>query len=562
MLDIFCNNFKIFLMSNVPNYQKLELTKKEKYLLEPFFTNISKSVYAVTFLPPEVIGALCSRSSRAKDDLRLILLNEFIKPFLEEGDKYGKSLQSLIDFLHKNPWELIFANPKGREFYIKWLAQYGDDSIAQMSGTHLIYQSLSQIAIKYFEDMRVGIAPIEKSTRYVDYSSKVNGKYRYYIDPKFKILGLDKEYKQVMDNLFKTYTSLYVEYAEYLKKHNPNEPEYLIRTKALDTVRGLLPLSTLSQVSFFANGASFEYFVARGLDNNLGEVRWAAEEAKKELDYVIPAFLRRIDSTGAKEYRNYLSTRSSNLKKALKSINWKNEVNKSKRGVKLLEYDKNAENKIIAGLIYTENKEEYKSIYKKVKKLSKAKKQKILDEVLKNRKQRWYKMPRAFENAYLRFEITMNIAGWRDLHRHRMQTQYREKFNIYNGFEVPKELKKLGYEKKYVHAIEKLENLYKKVEKVDVDLAQYCVSFSHLVKFVQYQNLRAFFWESELRTIAQGHPDYRKIEQEKVKIIKKKYPLLSKYIMADMNNYEFARRGSEEQIKAKEAELKEQLRGK
>ncbi|GAI51781.1 unnamed protein product, partial [marine sediment metagenome] len=121
----------------------------------------------------------------------------------------GKSLKALIDFLHKYPIELIFSNPKGREFYIKWLAQFGDDSIAQMAGTHLIYSGLSlAVAIKHFEDMRIGIAPIEKSTRYVDYSSKIDNHYRYYTDPTLEKMGLIEEYREVMDNLLETYSSL------------------------------------------------------------------------------------------------------------------------------------------------------------------------------------------------------------------------------------------------------------------------------------------------------------------------------------------------------------------
>jgi hypothetical protein len=36
--------------------------------------------------------------------------------------------------------------------------------------------------------------------------------------------------------------------------------------------------------------------------------------------------------------------------------------------------------------------------------------------------------------------------------------------------------------------------------------------------FYQWQNFRQLFWEAELRTISQGHPDYRFIEQEKVSI--------------------------------------------
>ena len=207
-------------MNFAPPHEKLNLSPKQKFLIKPFFTNLDKNTFAVSFLPPEVIGALCSRTSRAKEDLRIVLLKEFIEPFVKEKTEYGKSLKKLISFLHKNPIELIFSNPKGREFYIKWLAQYGDDSIAQMAGTHLIFSSISQIAIKHFEDMRIGLAPIEKSTRYVDYSSKINGKYRYYTDPTLKKLGLEKEYKRAMDNLFETYTTIINKHFAILKENN------------------------------------------------------------------------------------------------------------------------------------------------------------------------------------------------------------------------------------------------------------------------------------------------------------------------------------------------------
>ncbi len=275
-----------------PVFEKLNLSEEKKYLLEPFFTNLDKSVFAVTFLPPEVIGAMCARTSRAKEDLRMVFLNEFVKPFLSEESEYSKSLRALVDFLHKYPIELIFSNPKGREFYIRWLAQFGDDSIAQMAGSHLIYSGISQVAIKHIEDMRLGIAPIEKSTRYVDYSSKIEGQYRYYIDPTLEKMGLLGEYKAAMDGLFNTYNSISEKYFQQLKQRYPEEKESLLKTKTLDVVRKLLPTATLSQLSLFGNGQALEYLINRSLDNKLGEIRWAGQRALEELNKIIPAFLR------------------------------------------------------------------------------------------------------------------------------------------------------------------------------------------------------------------------------------------------------------------------------
>ncbi|MEK7664487.1 MAG: FAD-dependent thymidylate synthase [Patescibacteria group bacterium] len=544
-----------------PVFEKLEFSDEDKKLVSPFFTNLDESVFGITFLPPEVAGALCSRTSRAKDDLRVIFLQEFLKPFLKDDSDYSKSLKALVEFLQQNPIELIFSNPKAREFYIKWLAEYGDDSIAQMAGAHLVFAGISQVAIKHIEDMRVGIAPIEKSTRYVDYSTKVNGSYRYYTDPTLQDIGLLDEYKQAMDNLFETYTSLMQEYMDYLKNKFSGEEERVLRTKAFDTLRTLLPVSTLSQVAFFANGQAFEYMVNRCLDYRLGEIRWTGQRSFEELSKFMPAFLRRTNTELAINYREYLSGKSQRVREAIKKVYYSAEEPKNKRtkepSVKLLEFDADGESKIIAGLVFKEVGESFDMVLGKVRELSESQKEEVLKSALKNRTARYYKVPRAFENVYLRFEILMNIGAWRDLHRHRMHTQERQLFTINNGFDVPDGLKEAGLDKKFVDAILQVEELFRKVAKHNVDLAQYCVSLAHKIRFIQYQNMRSFFWEAELRTIAQGHPDYREVEKEKIRLVQKIYPLVSKYLLVDMGDYDFARRGDTVQIQRKEKDLQE-----
>ena len=66
--------------------------------------------------------------------------------------------------------------------------------------------------------------------------------------------------------------------------------------------------------------------------------------------------------------------------------------------------------------------------------------------------------------------------------------------------------------------------------------------------------------EGELRKISQGHPDYRKIEQEKFRLAAKVYPLIARFAKFDMNDYEVARRGAEESIKKKEEFLRGALK--
>jgi len=269
-----------------------------------------------------------------------------------------------------------------------------------------------------------------------------------------------------------------------------------------------------------------------------------------------------VDSEESAQYRAYLSERGERIRRSLDLARWNKGEVSSEGPVKLLEYDPDGENKIIAGLLYQELHEPFDFVLEKVGLLSAAEKEAILAEVLRGRKYKYYKTPRAFENVYLRFEVVMNIGAWRDLHRHRIHTQFRERFSAYNGFDIPEELKEIGLGAEFEEAALKSSGLFRKIEEYDPDIAQYACIMGHNVRFIQYQNLRSFFWEAELRTIPEGHPDYRKIEQEKIRLVQKIYPLISKYLLVDMGDYDFARRGSQEKIQKKEEELKKYFEGK
>ena len=547
--------------SFAPPYAPDPYTQDEAWNVSPFFTNLTSSVYVPLISSPEVIGALCSRTSRAADDLRLIFLKEYVQPFLEDaqGDQeqaqYGKTLKEFIDFLHTHPTESIFSNPKARSFYAKWLAQYGDDSIAQMAGMHVVFSSLSQLAIKQFEDQRIGLAPIEKSTRYVDYSQKVNGSYRYYTDPTLAQLGLETQYKAAMDTLFETYTSLIPKLSAYLTLQFPNETQSVIEKKAFDTVRGLLPVSTLSQVAFFGNGQAFEYLVSRSARHALGEVRWAAEQTYQELYKVTPSFLRRVKDEESKDkvqsYQDYLSQKTARVSPFVPAA--LHEREKNKPAVSLVEYDKDGENKIIAGILYNAdtNIASWEATYASVRAMPESEKRAILAAYLGNRTQRWQKVGRAFENAYLRYDILINIGAWRDLHRHRMLTQQRQLFTIVHGHDTPQELIDAGLDQPYRDALHKAAAVYRAIAQHNPILAQYAVPMAYKVRFMQWTNVRECFWEMELRTIPEGHPDYRHIEQEKFRLFAQVYPLLAEHMRVNMGEYDFARRGQEEKIQEK-----------
>ncbi|OGZ58645.1 MAG: hypothetical protein A3B96_03735 [Candidatus Spechtbacteria bacterium RIFCSPHIGHO2_02_FULL_43_15b] len=545
-----------------PKFKAENWSEKDRYYLKPFVSDIDGLVYSFWSPLPELIGALCSRASRAGGDLRRVFLSEYIYPILEGKDNVSRELKTVINFLHKHSFHEVLRNKRAQEFYIKWYAQYGDDSISQVTGAHLMFWGLSQPALKFVEDQRIGLAPIEKSTRYVDYSSKVNGRYLYYTDPTLGKMGLSREYREVLDGLFDLYSSLAPVFTERFKDLYPNDGKVVWRTKAFDTLRGLLPSATLSQVAFMGNGQAFEYMIARAAEHPMGELRWVAKVAKNALNRELYSILLRLESDQSKSYQKWLGTRRDSVQPILFANSKIYVESENKPSVKLIDYDKDGENKIVAALLFERPREHrgWNTILSLVEKMSDRKKVKILSEHFAGRTERWQKIGRAFENAFIRFEITMNLGAYRDLHRHRMHTQERQFFSVYHGYDVPKEIEQAGKADEFKKAMNSVEKLFRKIESHDPYVAQYVPTLAHRIRFYQYQNVRQFFWEGELRTISQGHPDYRKIEQEKFRLAAKVYPLIARFAKFDMNDYEVARRGAEESIKKKEEFLRGALK--
>jgi thymidylate synthase ThyX len=533
---------------------------RDRHFLEAFATNPDGIVSVLRNLPPEITGALCSRASRASGSLLEVLLKEYIYPIVDGEDrKLAADLEETVQFLKEHGFKNILNNQRAQAFYSKWLSQYGDDSIAQVTGTHVILWGISQVAMKFIEDQRVGLEPIEKSTRYVNFGTKISGRYLYYIPrPDLERHGLLDEYMAVMDSLFDTYVSLLDPLQEWLRA-NFDDKLSILEKKAFDTLRGLLPMATLGQVAFRGNAQAFEYLINRTAQHPLGELRWLAEEIKRELDKEIPSLLLRVTDEKSKDYQNYLNERyrlvRESLGEALPDRALKPEV-------RLVECDPDSEIKILAGILFEQTHGTWDQALDKARKLSDAEKKDLFGRYLTKRSARWQKVGRAFENAYLRFEIVMDIGSYRDLHRHRMMTQERQSFSTLHGYSVPSEIDYAGLAPRFERVLENANRLFRKIEPIDRDLAQYVVPLAYRMRFQQWQNFRQLFWETELRTVSQGHPDYRFIEQEKYRLVKEKFPLIASFMLVDMNDYAIARRGSEEQILAKEKRLMERLKGK
>jgi thymidylate synthase ThyX len=546
----------------------------EQKALAPFFTNLTEPIFGLR-LPQEIAGALFSRYSRSTKSLRRVFLDEFLK------NEAPAVVQSSGD--EATLGDDSASLKKAREFYDRVLVGYGDDSVAQLGGAHIACERISNVAANLLEDSRIGIAPLEKSTRYVRFDQKDdNGEYLIYREPRIMASPHANRYLEVMELLFHTYSSQLDPMIEFIKKllpitafelKHPQTGETLsykdtknndqlrkwaeaayrstVRAHACDVLRGYLPAATLTNVGFFGVGQAFEYLLTKLYSNRLTEVRLLASAIHGELNKLIPSFVKR-----ARESKYVSKTREATH--AFTESIMPSTPPSSGEAVSLIEYEDDAEEKVIAAILYPHSTRSLRELRRIAREMSPDQRRRCLDTYLNSRESRRDKPGRAFEHVYYTFDILANLGLYRDLHRHRLLSQERQDFTVAHGYDTPPEIEEIGFKPTFDRCMEEAAGLWERVHRELPLEAQYVVPFAYRVRWTMKLNLREAVFVGELRTMPQGHPDYRKVVQEMWRKIREVHPTLAAYAkFIDWKTYRLGRLQSEIRTEYKRASLEQ-----
>src|SRR5216683_4236111 len=188
-----------------------EFNPAEAAVLGRYFTNLDRPVFALRNLPEVVKGALFSRYSRTEKSLRRVLLDEFINQPESGFDRLASAPAADDDMV---------AVRRAEDFYERVLVGYGDDSVAELAGAHVAVEQVSTLAAKALEDSRIGISPLEKSTRYVRFDRPgPDGRYLYHRGPELA----HPDYEAAADALFGTYSKLVEPATVAIRERFPQE---------------------------------------------------------------------------------------------------------------------------------------------------------------------------------------------------------------------------------------------------------------------------------------------------------------------------------------------------
>lgn len=508
-----------------------------------------------------LMGAALARQSRAPGTVIDVIAKEFID---EEGEIKRKKLDKLIE---------------------RVLIQYGDDSVQELETATVLFNSVSNLATKAIEDRRLG-AFIEQSSRYVIYTErdKVTGNWMYYREPRVMKSALGDKYTNVLDRCFELYSDMVEKLIEYYKSIKPiDEVEYAVkpndpkkykfaeldnekqqkefkraygfdlRCRACDTGRVVLPAATLTNVAMVANGRVYEYLLKRLYSAKKPEFTDIACRLHSTLNEIIPKYVKRASQDGVPMWMEIDQHLRSMTRNDMKEV-WEptQDADEVEWVIipRLIDNTKEAKQHMCAAILYPHARASYKKIVEALGQKSDDEIERILDEAIGDRQNRRDRSPRGFEHGYpITVDIVGNFGIFRDLHRHRMCTLQRQVLNPHIAMSVPDDIEAIGCADKVRAIAKEVADLYDEIEReIGTDAAEYVVLFGHHVRFMFGMNLREAQHMLELRTVPQGHVDYRRVCQKISKEITTRAPWIEKigalkYV--DFEMYPWARADAE-----------------
>src|SRR6476619_5479823 len=479
-------------------------TPDEQRALMPYFTITDRPVFALTNLPETVKGALFARYSRSAKSVRRLFLDEFLGQ-IASADAVATS---------------TVGTERADRLYARVLSDYGDDSVAQLGGAHIACEGVSNVLTKVLEWGRL-MAYLEQSTRYVPYTERPEGRWKYHVPAEIDQSPLRERFTRTLDVAFETYAKWIPAMEAHFRAKHPKSPEdsdavyrSVIRAKALDTLRGLLPAATRSNVGLFGTGQAFEALLLRMFAHPLDEVRGCAQQMLAELRQVIPAFLARLDQPhrGGRWVEYFADTRRTFEAATQRFVD---DVPAEDRGeVTLTDFDPDGETKVVAAALYSVSALPDDRLLAIAQRMTADDRAALLRAYVGNRTNRRHKPGRAFERTSYRFDVLADYGAFRDLQRHRLLTLEWQPLSARHGYTEPAAIEDAGALSEWRAVMDQSADLHEAMLAHGLrDAAPYAVVMAYRVRFYMDMNAREAMHVIELRTSPQGHPSYRRVCQ-------------------------------------------------
>jgi len=485
-----------------------EITEAGRAYLAETVTDTEADVYGFSEkLSPVTISAAMARLSRRGDDMRITILDEFAGKI----DKDAQLLKRVI-------------------------TAFGDDSVQQLTGVHMVVENASNLLTKKLEWGRLA-AYLEQSTRYIYYDKKdKHGKYRYHTPEHLKP-EVKEQYNEAMDTIFDLYSNMVRHLTDHVRS-NSSVPEKerdgawkgATRAQACDAARAALPVAVKSTVGIFASGQALESLIMHLLSDELPEARSTGQALLEQGRKTIPMFLERADKPerggAAIAYRaNTVKQVRSLAKKYLPDKH----AESATEPVTLVDYWPKNELLLVPDMLYEHSNLPLEQLQATVNDWPYERKVEVFKAYMGERLNRRHRPGRALEKAHYSWDLVCDYGIFRDLQRHRMVDDLEwQPLTPRYGYDVPKLIEEAGLTEQFEACFDISLMLYSLLQQAGYALeAQYATLLGHKMRWKVTYNARQAFHMHELRTSSQGHPGYRKLMLQMHEKLAEVHPLLA-----------------------------------
>ena len=408
---------------------------------------------------------------------------------------------------------------KAAEFHEKWVVGYGHASEAEHAILHFAVENISRLACDALEDARLA-SYTEKSSRF-----QVLPEGYFFVPSELEGQPALKEaFTEACASLFQAYHHCLKGLPAFLatvraRKEGEKEGAYNLRLRreALDACRFLLPAATLTSVGLTINARALEHTLTKLLTWDLQEVREIGAALKEQGRRVTPTLIKYAEESP------YLKARQGAGRTL--AAEWQTPLANGRPQVRLLHYDPQGEEKVVASFLYFFAHRPYEEVWEQACSMRQEERARVLQEA-------WGRMGafdapgREAEAVSYTLEVALDYGAYRELKRHRMMTLLPQPLTPAHGYVVPSLVTQGGLEGPYREALAGAEKAYGRVASSSPVVAEYLVAHAHLRRALVHLNLRQCYNVFKLRTGPQAHPTIRQMAEEALRLCQEVHPSL------------------------------------
>jgi thymidylate synthase ThyX len=476
--------------------------------------------------------------------------------------KYSRSALSMKESLRE------ISSQRAEHFLNTFYFQYGHRSIADLAHVAFAIERLSLLAAIILVDEQRWDGQ-ERSTRYQNFR-----KSGWYL-PDFATSPAAKTtFTAAIEALFAEYHTATEAMFEHLKEQTARPAEMkeeqfhrTLKARAFDVSRYLLPLAANTSLGQIVNARTLETQICRLLSDPHDEVRQLGERLReaaagsawnvqaealsalqRDVAALDPALGARAEALLTRDVKtaptlvkyaapnNYVLATRAELAEAAAHLMQHAPIEPATGVVDLVE-DQPLEIDLATTLLYGVSHYSYRQLARQVSGLDEARRSEIIALGARQRG-RHDELLREFSAGQgLRFDILMDIGGFRDMHRHRRCVQILQAFTNAHGYEVPEGLADAGLLPQFQAAMNQAHATYTGLAQAGLtENARYVLPLGTRTRALFKMDFAEALYIAELRSAPAGHFSYRRVAWEMYQAVARRHPALASYFrVADIH---------------------------